>query len=655
MPSADRPDLSGAEGLDLAEVSRLAMAELRADAVLVERAAGTAARIAFLDGPAADELAAVVAGTAAAGGRTLSTPLITGRDRGVGTVHVLFRDGPGEPGRCRALLAAFARHLGVVLDREADAAADRARDPDGDAVLLVDDLPLLPDAVKAVTGRVRELMRPLTGATEVGITVWDEERRILTALPGAFGATDEVVAASVTGPVTNLRSATSRVLTTGQPYLTNHARGDPGILQPYVEIFEITRILSVPLNNGSRRIGVLHLVNKPTDFTADDITATERVTPRIAIAVELAVSVARMSAQQRLEGVLTSVAVAIATGTGVEDGLLPAFRQLADVTGAALIALVPPDSPPLLCRRGARDPELERRVIADGRTVGSRTHGAFPQAVGDPGWAALHVPVELRGRRTATLTVLRRSGEPFTVAESDVVTRLASLVGLAWATEQYQRQLAEITRLQERERIADELHDRVAQILFTAQLGLDTMLERPDTAEEDRERLTEIRHLLVSGDVAIRDVIHDLARVPGSQLGRRLRLEVQAVEEEFAVVVHTEIPDDDVLTPIPRTVADALVRVAREGTVNAAKHAGPCRIALTVRVDEHHVGLSVRDDGIGLPGARWNRDERTAGGHGGGGHGAAALRRIVADAGGSIRTESSDSGFGTRLECRFTL
>lgn len=531
-----------------------------------------------------------------------------------------------SPERCGELLDAFARHIDALLG-PAEPAPDRG-------------------AVAAITGRVAALMRPITGATAAGVTVWDEERGILSALPGAFGATADGVAASVTGPVTD-RSATSRVLTTGRPYVSNRASGDPGILQPYVEMFEIVRILSVPLVNGGRRIGVLHLVNKPTDFTAADVAATEEVAPRIAGAVELAVAVARMSAQHRLEGVLTSVAVAVASGRGVEDGLRPAFEQLADVTAASLVALIPPDSPPLLCRRGDPDPELERRVLADGRTFGAGAHGAYPRAAGDPGWAAVAVPVELRGRPTATLTVLRRTGEPFTAAEHDVVTRLASLVGLAWATEQYQRQLAEIARLQERERIADELHDRVAQILYAAQLGLDTLLERPET--EDRERLTEIRRLLVSGDVAIRDVIHDLARVPGSHLGRRLRREVQAVEEEFAVVVHTALPEDDRLDPVPRTVADALVKVAREGTVNAAKHAGPCRIVLTVRVDEQHVDLSVLDDGLGLPEARWSRGQAP------GRHGMAALRRTVEEAGGTLCVTSSDTGFGTTMECRFAL
>lgn len=665
---SDRPGASAviaADGLDLAEVSRLALSELRADALLVQRAAGSDAQFAFLEGAAAAELASIIrlrtgsSGTGrlgtgavlAAGDRwALSAPLTTGKERDLGSVHVLYREAPADPDRCGKLLEAFASHIAVILGRDGAHHGVGQPPPDRDAVLTVDDLPLLPDAVKAITGRVAEMMEPLTGATAVGITVWDEERRILTALPGAFGATDDVAAASVTGPVTNLCSASSRVLTTGQPYLTNRASGDPGILQPYVEIFEISRILSVPLNNGSRRIGVLHLVNKPTDFTTEDITATERVTPRIAIAVELALSVARMSAQQRLEAVLTSVAVAIASGRGVEDGLLPAFDQLAAVTAASLVALIPPDSPPLICRRGASHPELEQRVIADGRTLGSRSRGEFPQAAGEPGWAALHVPVELHGRRTATLAILRRNSEPFTASEEDVVTRLASLIALAWATEQYQRQLAEITRLQERERIADELHDRVAQILFTAQLGLDTMLERPEVTAPDRQRLTEVRDLLVSGDIAIRYVIHDLARVPGSHLGRRLRLEVQAVEEEFAVVVHTEIPDDGQLAPIPRTVADALVKVAREGTVNAAKHAGPCRIALTVQVDAGQVRLSVLDDGLGAHG-----DSRTREANAVRGHGIAALRRTVEDAGGSLRTERQETGFGTRLTCCFAL
>jgi len=168
----------------------------------VQREAGSNAQFAFLEGPAAAELASMVRlGTAsggterlatgavpvAGGRRVLSASLTTGKDPGVGSVHVLYREAPADPDRCGELLEAFARHIAVILGRYGAHHGPGQPPPDWDAVLTVDDLPLLPDAVKAITGRVAEMMQPLTGATAVGITVWDEERRILTALPELSG------------------------------------------------------------------------------------------------------------------------------------------------------------------------------------------------------------------------------------------------------------------------------------------------------------------------------------------------------------------------------------------------------------------------------------------------------------------------------------
>jgi signal transduction histidine kinase len=220
-----------------------------------------------------------------------------------------------------------------------------------------------------------------------------------------------------------------------------------------------------------------------------------------------------------------------------------------------------------------------------------------------------------------------------------VVTRLASLVGLAWATERYQHQLAEIARLRERERIADELHDRVAQILYAAQLGIDTVLETP-TFNPETERMVEVRELLIKGDTAIRGVIHQLtAGAPTSSLGRRVRLEVESVEDEFGVAVHVDLPTDDELRVVPRPVADAVVKFAREGTVNAAKHAGPCRIALEVHLTDDEIVMSILDDGLGLRGLSSHLP----------GYGLASLHRQVEDMGGTLVVAAGDGGFGTRL------
>ena len=528
-----------------------------------------------------------------------------------------------------------------------------------------DDPDRLPGAINEITAHVTELVRPLTGATAVGITVWDPELGVLIALPGAFGATDAMLAASVTGPPTNKLSASVRVFATGRPYLSNQASGDPGVLQSYVELFDIHRMLSVALDCAGRRIGVLHLINKADEFTSADIVAVEAIAPQIASTVQLARSVARMAARQRLEGMLGTAAVAIASGRPSRESLLPAFDELAEVLGARLVALVPRDGAPLIRRSGPVDP-WESSVLADARTH-ARAHrcasaGAYPHRAGDPGWSALHAPVDSGGERTAVLSVLRRTGEPFTAEEEHTVTRLARLVGLAWTSERYQHQVAEIALLRERERIADGLHDRVVQILFAAQLGIDSLLDSadgPGAGSPSHERLMEIRQLLSSGDSVIREVIHRIAGERVDELERRLAGVAESVGEEFGVVVRMELQP---LTGVPRHIADAAVKVAREGVVNAAKHAGPCRITLAAELTGdgplNAAGpwngsvsgagallIAVTDDGLGL-------------GHaapGSGGYGLGSLRRAVADAGGELGVDTAAGGLGARVWATFPL
>lgn len=621
-------DAAPATGVSaVADVARVALSALGAGGVVVEDRRGAAP--------------AVVArcGEPGGGARTVELPGVCGAVAGALHVH----GAPAAVPDHDALLAAFARHLGLALTLP-EFAGERGSDLDG--LLRWSDLDRPADVTAEITARVTAAVRPSIGATAVGITVWDADRGTLRALPGAFGAHDDRLAASVTGPVTNMLSAGNRVFATGRPYLSNDAATDPGVLQPYVEVFRIHRILSVPLTAASgRRVGVLHLVDKPAAFTPGDVALAQALAPPLTFAVELARSAGTLATRQSLEAILTRTAVAIASGAPVEDCLLPAFDGFADLTGASVVGLVPLESAPLLRRPGPSDPGLERRLVADARDLASTSTGAYPRRAGDPGWAALHAPVELDGERTATLSVLRRTGQPFTADEGDVVVRLARLVALAWTAERYQHQLAEIARLRERERIADELHDRVAQIFYAAQLGLDSALEDLAADAGTAARMTEVRELLVHGDSAVRAVIRRLGPTPEPGLARRLRREVEACEEEFGVAVRTAIVDDDALLAVPRSVADAAVKVAREGMVNAAKHAGPCNIRLAAAVDAGALSVSVHDDGFGL--RTRPADAR--------GMGLPSLRRAAEDVGGEVMVTGPAGGIGTRLSARFPV
>lgn len=645
---------------ELVELARLALAELHADGLVIVDERTTPARLAAHEGSAADLLAGDLRGLPrpASGddgcdvvivdhGDLLvaSAPVTFEQDGPVGVMHAAFTGDRPDDQQVRRLLRIFARHAGLLLAyttllRAADRDEARAA-----RLTKLDELAFSGD-VDALTDRVTELVAPTIGATASCITTWDEDRDILRALPHAFGATDRSLPASITGPASNPQSLASRVFITGRPYMTNVARADPGLHQAYVERFKLDRVLAVPLSYGARRIGVLILANKPTPFTFADVHLAHSVTPRIAMAVELARSFERLRIQQRLESIVADAAVAVATGRPVEDCLRPAFRSLCDATDSSVVGLIPLEGPSMLWHQSEVPEHLEDRLMDDARALAQRSVGAFPQSVGDPGWAALHAPVALYGKRIAALSVLRRTGEPFHSYEAAAVSRLANITALAWATERYQHQLAEIARLRERERIADELHDRVAQILFAAQLGLDSMLEADGDVVLDRQRIREIGGLLTKGDTAIRDVIDHLSADPDATVARRLRLEVEGVEEEFGVAIHVEIDDEQAVNAARRAVADCLVRVAREGSVNAAKHAGPCRITLKAGTDSNgRLRLTVLDDGLGgTPPQRCDES-----------HGLRNLRRAVRDAGGTLRLTQGGSTFGTRLTAVFPL
>jgi signal transduction histidine kinase len=87
-----------------------------------------------------------------------------------------------------------------------------------------------------------------------------------------------------------------------------------------------------------------------------------------------------------------------------------------------------------------------------------------------------------------------------------------------------------------------------------------------------------------------------------------------------------------------RPSADALIKAAREALVNAAKHAGPCRIRVQLTVTgRDRLLLTVIDDGVGRVRARTER-----------GHGLSAVRRVLDAQSGCLRVGIAASG-GTKV------
>jgi signal transduction histidine kinase len=551
--------------------------------------------------------------------------VVDGRSRGF--IAALRRSGSGFTHE--DLMETFAVQVGLCL-------AVTMRPPIYDEMLetwaMLDRLVLSAHSLGELARALTAVIGPLFGNARIGVMIADRQRSVLQMMPGAFGADDPTVASHRVGFL-DPRSNSARVLTTGLPYISNASCGDVSIRQEYVDVFGLSRVLSVPLDD----VGVLHIADGDAPFDLDDLERAAALAPRIASIVELAALLYRTRREQRVEETICRAAVAVASGDSIHTVMQAALRELCEATEADMLAFVLDDASPILVNMERRDPEIERSVLDEaGTDPGMRAYVVGPQRAGDPGWAAFYVPVALSGNRVGTLAALRLHGEPFARSERRSFMRMANVAALNYAAERYQQQRAELARLQERQRLGDDLHDDVAQILFAAQLNLDSILAQDEVSDDVAQRITHARGLLIRGDTAIRTVIHKLSSPRAADIVTRLASVVSGVEDEFSLPIHVEADPGsaEAARSLRRPASDALIKAAREALVNAAKHAGPCRVTVKLETERGgYLRLTVSDDGIGA--------HAPAAGHH---HGLAAIEQLVEDQSGWTTIHHGETG-----------
>ncbi|HET7771855.1 MAG TPA: sensor histidine kinase, partial [Chloroflexota bacterium] len=164
-------------------------------------------------------------------------------------------------------------------------------------------------------------------------------------------------------------------------------------------------------------------------------------------------------------------------------------------------------------------------------------------------------------------------------------------------------QAQQAAALEERQRLARELHDAVTQTLFSASLiaeVLPRMWERDPLAA--RARLEELRQLTRGALAEMRALLLELrpAALTEAPLPELLRLLTDAAAGRARMPVALEVEGDAAGEPLPAEAQVALYRIAQEALHNVAKHAGARRATVGLRFDPDGVTLRVEDDGVGF-------------------------------------------------------
>jgi two-component system, NarL family, sensor histidine kinase DevS len=254
--------------------------------------------------------------------------------------------------------------------------------------------------------------------------------------------------------------------------------------------------------------------------------------------------------------------------------------------------------------------------------------------------------LDLRGRRRSgaefpveiSLSPVRSGGHTLVIA---IVRDIADRIQ---ANEELARVRADLALVDERERIARDLHDTVIQRLFAVGLSLQGALARAVTDPA----LERMHQAIDDIDETIRDIrsaIFSLhTRRPG---GASLRDDVIAVAAEAARPLGFE-PAVAFDGPIDSAASDAmqehLTATLREALSNVAKHARATSVTVDVTIQQNNLVLLVVDDGVGVGVSDPD----------GSGNGLANMRERAEGLGGRFEV-NSPSGGGTRLEWRVPI
>ena len=237
-----------------------------------------------------------------------------------------------------------------------------------------------------------------------------------------------------------------------------------------------------------------------------------------------------------------------------------------------------------------------------------------------------------------------------------VVSSLAALVWLSWryriaemrrgqaAQQAFSRQLIE-SEERERQRIAAELHDSLGQnLLVVKNRALLGALAQQDG--EARKQFDEIGATVAQTLEEVRIIAYNLRPHHLEQLGltTTIRAMIEKIAESSGIEMIADLDDLDGVFPPDQEIT--IYRIIQESVNNVIKHARAREAHVAVRSHEHHVEITVRDDGQGFASAA-----PTAGAAAGGGFGLKGLAERVQMLGGT-HTIDSGPGRGTTVTVR---
>ncbi|MEU7609940.1 GAF domain-containing sensor histidine kinase [Micromonospora sp. NPDC049204] len=293
---------------------------------------------------------------------------------------------------------------------------------------------------------------------------------------------------------------------------------------------------------------------------------------------------------------------------GISEHLLEELRTVAQADRGAVLSASGGGRLVVLAQAGVDRVDWETTLdadsaIADAWASQQATTAARSQSRSHRGGdvSALIVPL-VAGVRTVGLVVLEADAAhaypPPVVSRVTALTRPAALRLEAALLFDEVRSLA---TNEERQRLAREIHDGVAQELVMVGYGIDNAMatvfdDADETAEALRTLRTEVTRVIQELRLSLFELRSEVDRQGG--LAAAIAEYARTVGASGGLRVHLSL--DESTARLPAATEAELLRIAQEAVTNARKHAGASNLWVTCEVDPPYAQIEVSDDGQGM-------------------------------------------------------
>ncbi|MBE7551523.1 MAG: GAF domain-containing protein [Anaerolineales bacterium] len=560
------------------------------------------------------------------------------RERLLGTLCLATRRGPRAVARNeRELLRSASDQAAVAIENAQLYAETRRR---------VDEIETLFAVQQAITSRldsqavlqlIADEARRLTSARGAFVFMLEQDELCLSVISG-----EDVFDIGVGYRLPVGQSVTGLAIESSQPLRIADAEQEPRANKDLVQRLQARSLLIMPLVSGTKTIGSISVINKTSGpFTGDD----ERVMGMLASGAVIGLENARLyqeeqerryEAEQRrqvAEGLRDILTVLNSSRplNEILDYIVAQASRLLGSDAVALFRLQDKNGPLKLQAAQGLPAEYGIVEIPLGEGVVGRVVQQFqPLAVSDitqispvetenlrqnpQQWALLvdvmarfhamlGVPLVVKDEVYGGIMLYYSQPRLFSEEEIGLAVSFADQVALAIENARLFDQAEQAAILEERQRLARELHDSVTQALYGVTMFAEAAarLLAAGKVELATDHLNELRGTAQEALQEMRLLLFELRPPVLEEEGliAALQIRLEAVERRSGLATELKVAGDEELL-LPPKIEDGLYRIAQEALNNALKHAQAQRISICLSLDPRQVALEIADDGRGF-------------------------------------------------------